>query len=859
VHNEDGLADALRERLDELARAGRKWTPEVLHLLVELSEKPLSETRLRDLELLRESGEEIGPALRWEDLLGEDETLRDESVWGNVDFGAESSGDEAGFEDGRSEISVGTDTTGRSSVEDDVGRHAGGLVVDTADKVELGELLAAQFWKKTPTVNGVKLETVKKPITELQAVREVLFMLSGLSTSLFGIERGNGKSTVIVPSKSYAPKHLSTDAFQSLTMDFAVQGSSVMTLRSWMKRPQSVPLLQILQHSIAERVRSFDEYLANIQQLFVAPAEDIVVSILRVKVEVSSRLRPLIRLAGIIDVLDAEPNSHAFRYLEILYDATCTSQMAGDDEMYAFMGEIFFECFEVYLRPIRTWMEDGELEKSDTVFFVAEVATSVVEPASIWQSRFKIRRTQDDTLHAPRFLRAAANKIFTTGKSVVILKHLNQFESLQSSRAIAEPRLDFDTVCNLSTLQLAPFPELFDVSFDNWVKSKHHYASSTLRKSLFDACGLHTSLEALSHIYFMEDGATAATFTNSIFDKLDTLDQTWNDHFSVTELAQSSFGSLPPVYSDRLRTSILSIPSNYQDVAISRRSVKTLAAIQMNYHLSWPIQIILTPDTMISYRKIFTLLLQIRRASHILSRERPSSSLQKSTSVSEGALYFSLRTRLLWFTSTLYHYLTSLVIVPNTQTMLSQLEGAPDVDSMINVHASYMKSTVSQSLLGSKLELIHKSILLILNLGIRLEDAQALNTVREREQGVQRETSLSSLGFRPSTTFNKRNKGTENPLAGDGEDAAALEEDVREITVDLSILSSNYAREDQEDGYVDTLRRLNSDFDMQLRFVTRGLRGVARAGEAEQSRCWDVLAEMLERSTSAGSSEKRWA
>jgi gamma-tubulin complex component 5 len=857
VYNEDGLADALRERLDELARARRKWTPEVLHLLVELSEKPLSETRLRDLELLREPDEEIGPALRLEDLLGEDEMLRDESVWGNVDFGAESSGDEGGFEDGRSEVSVGTDTTGRSSVEDDVGRHAEGLVVDTADKVELGELLASQFWKKTPSVNGVKLETVKQPITELQAVREVLFMISGLPTSLFGIDPE--KPTVVTPSKSYALKHLSTDAFQSLTTDFAAQGSSVMTLRSWMKRPQSVPLLQILQHSVAERVRSFDEYLANIQRRFVAPAEDVVVSILGVKVEVSSRLRPLIRLAGIIEVLDAEQNSHAFRYLELLYDATCTSQMAGDDELYAFVGKIFFECFEVYLRPIRTWMEDGELGKSDTIFFVAEVATSVVEPASVWQSRFKIRRTQDDNLHAPRFLRAAANKIFTTGKSVVILKHLNQFESLQSSRAPAEPRLDFDTVCNPSTLQLAPFPELFDVSFDNWVKSKHHYASSTLRKSLFDACGLHTSLSALSNIYFMEDGATAATFTNSIFDKLDTLDQTWNDHFSVTELAQSSFGSLPPVYSDRLRTSILSIPLKYQDVAICRRSVKTLAAIQINYHLSWPIQIIVTPDTMISYRKIFTLLLQIRRASHILSRERPSSSLQKSTSVSEGALYYSLRTRLLWFASTLYHYLTSLVIVPNTQTMLSQLEGAPDVDSMINVHASYMKSTISQSLLGSKLELIHQSILRILNLGIKLEDAQALNVVREREQGVQREASLSSLGLRPSTAFNKRNKRTQNPLAQKGKDTTALEEDVREITVDLSILSSNYDREEQEQGYIDKLRQLKSDFDMQLRFVTRGLRGVARAGEAEQSRCWDVLAEMLEGGASGGSSEKMWA
>ena len=620
-------------------------------------------------------------------------------------------------------------------------------------------------------------------------------------------------------------------------------------------------MLQVLQHAIAERIKGFDELLANIERRFVAPTEDVVVSLLRVKMEVSTSLRPLSRLSSIINRLDAEPYSHAFRYLELLYDETCTAQMAGDDKMYAFMGHIFFDCFAVYLQPIRTWMEEGELDKSDKVFFVSEVATAA-EPASVWQSRFRIRRTFDDSLHAPRFLRAAANKIFTTGKSVVVLKYLNQFE-LQSSRSNNEPRLDFDTVCNPAQLQLAPFPELFDVAFDNWVQSKHHYAASRLRKMLFDGCGLHTSLEALSHIYFMKDGATAATFTNSIFDKLDALDESWNDQFTVTELAQSSFGALLPVNADRLRTSILSIPRKYRQASSCRRSVKTLAAIQINYHLSWPIQIILTLDTMASYRRIFTFLLQIRRTSHILLREPPRSFLLRSTSAIEIALFSSLRSRLLWFTSTLYYYLTSLIIGPNTQSMLSQLNEATDVDSMIDVHASHVKSIISQSLLGSKLELIHKAVLQILNLGIKLEDARAANAVKEREGEVRRESSLASLGLRPrhqAPAVSRPSKKDQNPLTHEGEEVPPSDEDVGEITVDLSLLSSSYNGEEQEEHYVDKLRRLKTDLETQLRFVTRGLRGVARAGEAEQARCWDVLAEMLEGGVPGGvMGERGWA
>jgi len=70
-------------------------TPEVLHLLLELSDEPLNKTRLSDLDAL------VPPSppkeLTWEDIIAED-PLEGE-IWDDVDFGAESSdawtGDEA--------------------------------------------------------------------------------------------------------------------------------------------------------------------------------------------------------------------------------------------------------------------------------------------------------------------------------------------------------------------------------------------------------------------------------------------------------------------------------------------------------------------------------------------------------------------------------------------------------------------------------------------------------------------------------------------------------------------------------------------------------------------------------------------
>ena len=848
------MADALRERLDTLEARGLKWAPEILHLLLELSDRPVSNSKLDALDFLKEPEAEAGPVLRWKDLIADDPLLQEKGVWRNVDFGAESSDGEDEVEDNRSELS-GTDTTLQSSTDDEFNRRPEEYTVEVVDKEGLDKLRQAQFWKRTPSVGGVKLETVKKPITELQAVREVIFMLLGLPTSLFEIQPES--SRVIVPSKSYTLKHASADAFHKVASTFADAGTAITILRSWVVRPQSIPLLQIFQSTITKRVQALDSLLSTIQQRFIAIEEDVVISLLKVQAEINPHLQPLVRLSKMIELLVAERYPHAFRYLEMLYDETCTSQMAGNDEMYAFIGRLFFDCFQVYLRPLRAWMEDGELKNGDKVFFVSE-ASGDVELTSIWQSRFKIRQTQAGVLHAPRFLRAAANKIFTTGKSVVVLKHLNQFASLQSSRDAAEPVLDFESVCNPSRLSLAPFPELFDVAFDAWVQSKHHYASSRLRKTLFDSYGLHTSLDGVSHLYFMADGPTAAVFTNSLFDKLDTLDGSWNDNFTLTELAQSTFGSIPSITPDRVRTKILTLPRKVRGVAQCRRSVKVLSAVELKYHLSWPLQIVLTPVTIRSYQRIFTLLFQIRRSSHILTRQRLIDDvLTHTSSADERALYYGLRTRLLWFTHTLYYYLASLVIEPNSLKMREQLNDAEDVDTMIAVHATYIKSIIDQALLGTKLELIHKTVLKILDLAIKLEDAQAANAASSKEamdqQQEMMDMSMASLGLR---TLQRQPNKLSRSVGKAKDDSSSDEDDQKEIDVDLSILSSTYDSGEGE-TYVEKLRKMKTDFDRLGKFVASGLRSVARAGSGEGARSWDVLGEMLESGFESGSLTNR--
>lgn len=275
-----------------------KWTPEILHLLLELSDRPLHHSKVQDLEFLKEPEPFVEPLLKWKDLIAENPSLRDKSVWRNVDFGAVSS-DDGEFDDSSSERSEATEVTTQSSVEEGAGRLPEDYTIDVSNNDSLLELKDAQFWLKDPRVGGIKLETVKKPITELQAIREVLFMLSGYPTSLFEIQ--DQRPIVVIPSKTYAMKHASPVAFYQHINSFAEQGSGIRTLRSWAGQPQSIPLLQVFQDAIGKRIAHFDTRLSEIQKCYVELANDVVVSLLQVQTEVYSISRPLLLLVDVIN------------------------------------------------------------------------------------------------------------------------------------------------------------------------------------------------------------------------------------------------------------------------------------------------------------------------------------------------------------------------------------------------------------------------------------------------------------------------------------------------------------------------------------------------------------------------------
>ncbi|KAI9707809.1 MAG: hypothetical protein M1836_000771 [Candelina mexicana] len=830
VLDRDDLADALRKRLNELSGRLGKWTPEALSLLLELSDQPATKSNVENLEHLKPP--DSPPTPTWAQIIAND-PLSDDDVWEVPGYSSESSEDDA--TDISLDLPLSTNGSQESSLLSanlgDDKAHAFVVPIDTS---LINDLEKAQFWKDNTLTDSKSQQLLPKDgkaaaitvITELQAVREVLFLLSGLPTSLFEHDARTGQ---ISPDLQYALQHSSPEVFQKMLLAFAEIATKIHCLRNFIKKEQVVPLMQTFRAAVEGRLRDYDLLLSTKQERFVGEGENVIISLIETFAKIQVETRPLQQLATLVTEIKFVSKPPHFVVLELLHEQSCVNQMVGDDREFAYMVEVFFECFRTYLDPIRKWMEHGELGEDDGTFFVLS-RNHDRGLASLWHDRYALQHDAAGKLHAPRFLHTAAEKVFNTGKSVVFLQQLGMYGSVPIANVSSRSRLNFQGVCQQASLvSPAPFSELFDMAFDDWINSKHHSASRTLRDRLYSECGLWRALDALEYIYFHKDGALSSVFTTTVLNKIDRAKEAWNDRFLLTELAQSIFGSLSCVDAGEL--AVRSSAGGYRDVQSRRRSVKILTSISIDYALPWPIQNIIRPQSLLTYQRILTFLLQVCRVKCMLERRRLLKDNFSAMDNEDGEvdLSYSLRHRLLWLANTLYKYLTDIVLAPSSLDLRKDISDAVEVDAMIAVHDRYVLHLEDRCLISKRLAPIHQAIISLLDLGIHFCDMHA-QYAGEKSFDITNRSITSNVSQLPPWRRKRRRDE-------DDEDDSSEHEDDDE-GVDTSYISF------QETAYVHRLQKTRDQFERLCGFVTVGLRGVSRAGGEP---CWEILAKDLDR------------
>ncbi|KAG9524555.1 hypothetical protein KCV07_g1783, partial [Aureobasidium melanogenum] len=799
VLNNEPLADALKPRLDDFAARPNKWRPEILALLLALSDRPAEKTDInKALEITPD--EPVEHQLTWAEIIADD-PLDEEGIWDDVE-------DESDYSEHRapslSDESIGEPTTSTSASsfgEQDVAALARAFIVPK-DRELLTQVKNLRD-RMTSMHSGLEL-------TELQVARQVLLMLHGLPTDLFEAESGGRIRT----RHSCHIINIAPSTLDRVLQDYASLGSQINTVRRFVASNQQSVVLQSFQAAVQTQLSDFGRTLSDIEQDFLQQEKSAMVSLLNVYAEIDRVAKPLTPLGGLIPDNALKHNVRAVQLLNNLFEQTCTLQLIGEDVESSSVASLLFKCLEPYLRPIRLWMTEGKLNSSDELFFV-RFDDENSDRGSIWHSRFALLKQADGSIFAPDFVQSLAERIFKAGKSVMFLQALGHHPD--SSERSAQS-LDVAQIMQSASDGLLPFSEVFKLALKNFTDALEGSETRILHQALMSQCGLQTTINAINYIYLGVHGTRFQDFSYAIFQRMDR-GSGWDDRFLLTELAQTAFEATNAVMPDHIVVRVK--PRTDQQTTTGRRA-DMLGRLVVEYSIPWALQNILTKTSLAACQKAFTALLRLYRAQYLLNQQEWTLSIMadryKEQRVKE---LLALRQHLSWFATTLKRYVCEVLSVVTKQLSVD-LEAAADVDGMIAAFDTFQLDLTRKLLQNDNLAPIQGSMLAILDLyeNLALEWRNAVKQISSRA------TQPTSRQLVVQQSLSARQNRPEIDEAADLTD----DEDDSEL----------HDRHDQRS--VLSVSSLLKEYTRQLSFLLAGLRSVSRI-EAEPT--WIMLSERL--------------
>ena len=823
IFNNDELADALQDRLIELSETSHKWMPEVLSLLLQLSDNPAEKSRIEDLDALQP--DLLPLPLTWSEVIAEDPLDNSSGIWDSIDYAANSSD---GYEDNADGLQTSNSPAFKpepTTFIEDFSDETSSLDGSDGDQM-LREIFEAQFWR-----NGTKSPYLSEKdcldagndetniiVTELQIIRETIFMLLGLPTSVYMRNACNFTE----PASRYQVRYMSESLLRKTLEFFARVGDKTNYVRQFVKRRENTPLIQTFQAAVSSRLRDVDRGLTEIEVDILKPQSTEKMTLISLREKVLCLVKPLLHLQEIMYRSEHDKNKPmTFRILELLYEHTALCQSIGESRIYIYMAEIFLQVFQLYLKTLHSWMEAGILTDHESDFFVQQIHKNVPLSA-LWQTQYNLIYDAKGELHAPDFLHISAKRIFITGKSVSFLKALGYNVNDKASSWPSEPEFDSRTLLESEgSTCLRDFPDLFSSALHKWIATKHHTSSQLLRNRLGSQCGLWNTLQILETIYFWCNGAISGYAASDIFDRIDRGKQSWDDSFYLTQLFREVFGVLPNIDVERLR--VRSHQVNRNEVQYRRNTVKMLLTVRIEYLLPWPVANVVQRESIQIYQRIFTFLMQLERAKQTMERYslRNSTAGAKERNRGHTSLLYALHQRLLWFLHTVQSYLTGAVLHVATTNMHNDLRNAEDVDAMITVHKDYANHLENQCLIGTRLNSIHQAILSIFDLAVQFAEADATDLRARTSSTVKISASSKGNSYRRRPTL-------------DCDRTSEEEDSVDEAPTPYPTFGGS--------SYFDRLNKMHDSFLKLHGIVLAGLQGVNRAGGEA---CWTILANSL--------------
>ncbi|KAF3912898.1 hypothetical protein AA313_de0207390 [Arthrobotrys entomopaga] len=930
IHDNDILADELASRvrlLNNITNDAAPFKdrdvipgdvqvrniPDILRLLLELSSSPVAEASNTLYSLVSlvqsrlEEQEAAAKRLAEEEAAARAADNEDEGLWDVPDFAASSSDDDDWVEDEftiqadlkerkkaarkREEAEGNAPTTSSFSLDD---------YLRVAHATTTQSLQIAQYWTTQEiipsgfTTNFVSYGFTQQEISdlwnigELHVIREVIFALYGLPSSLFKFQE-DGSINVIA---AYTLPTTSPGSLTDILDHFASKAVLLQKLRTFSKHLEQRCRLAQQSPTANDAIAPFQSFIEAIQSAVskweldtLVPTEekyihhsherkdDVIVSLLQLQRELDTSIDIFTPLYEIIVALEkglfsakglSEPAARVSFHLELLFKKTCEAESNGRLDVFRFLRGVFLKCLRVYLRPISKWMELGELREADGLgaFFVHFASGGDEEDeddeedeggqlARLWRGRYILDRDESGTIVAPSFIREYGRKIFVVGKSVLFLRKLGEVVDNTSGSGLKEALDELEEITEATATattttghrSLVSFNDSLLIAMAEWVDKRHRDVSSRLRDILYYECGLWDSLEAVVDVYFMRDGFATAGFCDTVFERMDKGSSRWDDRFLLTELVQS-------VYSDNPRVEIgrLGVKSRRQGdstaatAAAEKKGVKALGMLMVEYKLSWPILNIFTPESVEVWKKVWGFMLMIRRSRGALEKMKVGRWQKEDV---RGI--YEIRWKLLTFLSLLQTFLVDLVVRPQVESLKRGLEGAVDIDEMIDVQEEHFGRMAELCLVSGRMAPLYQAAVSMMEVAVVLAGIHA----EKLKAGY--DVSMRNISFSGGAQWRAHRRKTADSDDEEHEDSDAEgdsddddDEGYEDESDDDDEVEERKRRRKVEKERVrrEALNKLSAQAHKMIMFLTTGLRSMARAGVYPDT--IEILAERLE-------------
>lgn len=683
VLNRDDLADALEDRLAKLPTNSR-WSPEVLALLLQLSNRP-ADKAIFPAEGLEDA---VDPAagLTWEEIIAE-EPLDEADIWADIERGYHSSADEL-YDSEPDQYSEATGSTVATSVGNDDTTSIARLFLSQPDD---DSLLAVTEDRRLAQARDYSAEYVAQP--ELAIVRDMLSAHRGLPCDLLSVQSSTGRVALSATARLGNTSDATT---LDLLISSAQTASSINFLRVWTKSTQQIPHIRTIQGSTQQLLAIFDQELATIEQRFVSSQSRVVVSALDLHRQLKASAGALERLSSIVQIDSLSAHSdEQIGILDSLYDEVCLAQFANDIRAFRALATVLLAGLSTYLRPVAAWIQNGKLDATDRGSMFIKDSNPSCDPGKLWHDRY-VLNTDEGVV--PKCMQPLAKETFALGKSKAFLQQLNQTSRAWNELGIAAHTARklpcFKALCEwFLDNSLLPFSQVLEDTIRAWVHDISLDCTPMLKDALWSEHGLSRMLDTLPLVFFSQDAPLFDALARDIDDRLseEKTKFAWNDAFLLTELAQSTLSGVQQLDASSIQIRLLET----EHESVTHSPASRLNSIQMQYVIPWMLQNVTSSATSETHGRVFAFLLQVHHARLVLDNsffDLRAQNLRLS--------FISLRQKLIWLTGTLQAYITRTANVLHEEMKIA-MQSAIDINSMVETWTKY-EQRLQRSLLLSK-------------------------------------------------------------------------------------------------------------------------------------------------------------